>query len=55
MKIIHVLKTEPKEFVRKVIESHAGAHEVRVFELYRGFDPDELLREIEKAEKVFCW
>ncbi|MDA8326692.1 MAG: hypothetical protein M0033_10805 [Nitrospiraceae bacterium] len=55
MKIVHVLKTEPGAFVRKVIEAHMRENEVRVFELYKGSDPDELLRAVEGAEKVFCW
>ncbi len=55
MIIVHILKTEPGEFVRKVIEAHVKENEVRVFELFRGFDPDELLRAVEAAGKVFCW
>ena len=55
MKIVHILKREAGPFARRVIEAHQGANEVKVFELFRGFDPEELLLALEEAEKVFCW
>ncbi|MDA8387798.1 MAG: hypothetical protein M0Z58_03905 [Nitrospiraceae bacterium] len=55
MKIVHVLKREPGPFAERVIEAQARGNEVRVFELFRGFDPHELLLALEEADKVFCW
>ncbi len=55
MKIVHILKKEPGAFDKKVIETHKKDNEVIVFELFREFDPDALLKAVEEAEKVFCW
>ncbi|MDA8169558.1 MAG: hypothetical protein M0Z59_07665 [Nitrospiraceae bacterium] len=56
MKIVHVLKTEPDDLAKGVIEAHKKANDVRVFELYRGlFNAEELLEEMERADRVFCW
>ena len=55
MKIVHILKKEPREFDKRIIEAQKKDNDVRVFQLFREFDPDELLKAVEEAEKVFCW
>lgn len=55
MKIVHILKREPSPLTTRVIEAQAQENEVRVFELFKEFDPGELLAAVEEAEKVFCW
>ena len=55
MKIVHILKREPGPLAAQVIESQTRENEVRVFELFKGFDPHQVLAAVEEADKVFCW
>lgn len=55
MKILYVLKSEPDETVKKLIETQRAGNEIKVLELYSGFSAAELLEDVEKAEKVICW
>ena len=59
MKIVHILKKEPGAFDKRIIEAQKNMKdtEIKVFELFKeeNFDPDELLKAVEEAEKVFCW
>ncbi len=56
MKILHVLKSEPDEVIKRLMEPTYEGNEVRQFELYRGdVDYDELVKQVFEHDKVPCW
>ncbi len=55
MKIIHILKKEPEESVKTIIQEHMKDHDVRVILLYKDKDYNAIVDLIEKADKIFSW
>ncbi len=57
MKILHILKREPSETERKIIDIHSKSNEITVFKLYSNdaFSYDDLLKKVAEHDKVFCW
>lgn len=56
MKILHILKEEPDESIRKIIEVQSKNNEVKTIELYRGnVNYEELVDLIFQYDKVICW
>ena len=56
MKILHVLKSEPDEIIKKLMGSFAESSEVQEFEMYKGdVDYDKLIKLVFDSDKVICW
>lgn len=56
MKILHILKEEPDESIKKIIEVQSRSNEVKTVELHRGnVDYAELVDLIFQHDKVICW
>lgn len=55
MKILHILKTEPEESIKKIIEEHKKDHDVDVLSLTDYKDYRMIVGIIEKADKVITW
>ncbi|MCL4428877.1 MAG: hypothetical protein M1276_07835 [Deltaproteobacteria bacterium] len=57
MKILHILKREPSETERTIIDIHSKSNEITVFKLYSddAFSYDDLLKKVAEHDKVFCW
>jgi hypothetical protein len=56
MKVLHILKQEPSDTIKKIIETHSKENEVKIVELYKG-EPNykELVDLIFNYDKVICW
>ncbi len=57
MKILHILKREPSDTEKKIIDVHSKSNKVSIVRLYEegGFTYDDLIKKIGESEKVFCW
>ncbi len=55
MKILEILRSEPNEAVKKIIEVHKQENDVEVFELYNNKDYSALVDKIFEADKVISW
>lgn len=56
MKVLHVLKSEPDEVIRKLMEPWSEENEVQQFEMFRGnVDYDKLVELVFEHDKVICW
>jgi hypothetical protein len=56
MKILHILRSEPSDLVRRFIAAMSRGEGTREFPLHRGaVDYDELVREIFQSDRVICW
>lgn len=55
MKILHILKAEPEDSVKKIIEEHKKDNDVEVINLGSNKDYDLIVELIEKADKVIVW
>ncbi len=56
MKILHILKIEPDETVKKIIEEHKKTDAVTIVELYKkDKNYEEIINLIEKSDRVFTW
>ncbi len=55
MKILEILRSEPSDVVKKIIEIHKQEHDVEVFELYKNKDYSTLVDKIFEADKVISW
>lgn len=55
MRILHILKTEPEDSVKKIIEEHRRYHNVDVLSLTDYKDYSMIVEFIEKADKVMVW
>ncbi len=53
--MLHILKKAPGPEVLSLIDGHKKTHEVTVIDLRLPFSPEEVLKRVEEAEKVFCW
>ncbi len=55
MKILYVLKREPSESVRKIIEVQSRGNEVKVLKLGEVADYKNLVEDVFGSDKVICW
>lgn len=55
MKILHILKTEPEDSVKKIIEEHRKGNDVEVLSMNGNKNYDLIVEFIEKADKVIAW
>lgn len=56
MKLLHILRSEPDELVRRFIEAMSLGKTARKVPLFGGrVDYDQLVKDIFEAEKVICW
>jgi hypothetical protein len=56
MKHLHILRSEPDELVRRLIQGMSPGQGDREVPLYRGpVDYDQLVRDIFQYDKVICW
>lgn len=55
MKILHILKREPGESVKKIIEEHRKGNDVEIINMDRNKDYAFIVELIEKADKVIAW
>jgi hypothetical protein len=56
MDLLHILRSEPDELVRRFIEAMSKGKAVREVPLFGGKpDYDQLVKDIFEAEKVICW
>lgn len=56
MKILHILRKEPSETVKKIIELQKNGNDVRVVELYKDrVNYSELLNLIFECDRVISW
>ncbi len=56
MKLLHVLKSEPDEIIKTLMESLSEGNEVQQFDLYKGeVDYDKLVEQVFEHDKVVCW
>jgi hypothetical protein len=56
MKVLEILRSEPDENVKKIIDIHSEGNEVKVVKLYEG-EPNygELIDLIFSHDRVICW
>jgi hypothetical protein len=56
VKVLEVLKSEPDDNVKKIIDIHSKDNDVKVVKLYEG-EPDyaTLVEDIFSYDKVICW
>jgi len=55
MKLLHVLKSEPDEIIKTLMEPLSEGNEVQQFDLYKGeVDYDKLVEQIFEHDKVIC-
>lgn len=56
MKVLEVLKSEPDDNVKKIIDIHSKDNDVKIVKLYEG-KPDyaALVDDIFSYDKVICW
>lgn len=56
MKILHLIKSEPSEMVKKIIETHSSDNEVKVVDLSKKeLTYDAIIDEIDSSDKVMSW
>jgi hypothetical protein len=56
MTILHILRSEPSELVRRLIQGMSRGHGSQEVPLYQGsVDYDRLVKDIFQADRVVCW
>jgi hypothetical protein len=55
MKILHIVKQEPDETVRKIIEEHSKNGVVTVIDLRQDKDYARIIGLVEASDAVLCW
>lgn len=56
MTFLHILRSEPDEVSRSLIQGLAGAGTNRTVSLYgESVDYDQLVRDIFQSDRVICW
>jgi hypothetical protein len=56
MNLLHILRSEPDDLVRRLIDGMSRGKTAREVPLHRGkVDYDQLVKDIFEAEKVICW
>lgn len=54
--ILHILRSEPEELVRRFVKALSQGKNAREVPLYGGrVDYDQLVKDIFEADKVICW
>ncbi len=55
MKVLEILRSEPSDRVKEIIEVHKKEADVEIFELYKNKDYAQLVDKIFEADKVISW
>lgn len=55
MKVLYILKGEPDDTVKRLIEVQKRENEVKVLRLEKGISYDELVDDIFNYDKVISW
>lgn len=55
MKVLYILKGEPDETVKKLIDAHSKSNKVEVVVLAKGISYDGLVDDIFNYDKVISW
>jgi len=55
VKILHLLREEPRPSELEIIEAHGEEHEITVINLDDTPDYRVVLRKIEESDRVFSW
>jgi hypothetical protein len=56
MKLLHILRSEPNELVRRFIQGMSRERASQEVPLYRGpVDYDRLVKDIFESDRVICW
>ena len=56
MKVLHLLKSEPDETARKIMEIHKAENDVKVIDLTKGdFSYESIIEDIFSYDKVISW
>ena len=56
MKLLHVLKSEPDEVIKKLMKASSEGNDVQQFELFaKDVDYDKLVELIFENDKVISW
>jgi hypothetical protein len=55
VRILHILKTEPEESVKKIIEEHKKDNDVEVIDIRINNDYYQIIKLIEWSDKVISW
>lgn len=56
MKVLHILKSEPDDTIKKLMAPLSEGNEVQRFEMYKGtVDYDKLVELVFDNDKVVCW
>ena len=56
MKILHIIRSEPDDFVRSLVQDSFAGHEVEQVRLDQAdVDYDALVQSVFESERVLCW
>lgn len=55
MKVLYILKGEPDETVKGLIDTHSKSNEVKVVKLAKGISYSDLVDDIFSHDKVITW
>ncbi|MGW8271774.1 MAG: hypothetical protein ACWGN7_00140 [Thermodesulfovibrionales bacterium] len=55
MKILYLLKQDPDATLSTIMEVHRRNHEVTVIDLRSDSDYDQIVAQIETADKIISW
>ncbi len=56
MTLLHILRSEPDDLVRKLIQKMSAGKGNREVPIYRGpVDYDQLVKDIFQSDRVICW
>ncbi len=56
MKVLHVLKSEPDEITKILMEPLSEGNNYQQFAMYKGaVDYDKLVKLVFESDKVICW
>jgi len=56
MDLLHILRSQPDELVRRLVDGLSKGKKVREVPLYEGRpDYDQIVKDVFEAEKVICW
>jgi hypothetical protein len=55
MKVLYILKQDPDETFKKIMEVHENANDTDVFDIRKDKDYSRLVELIEDSEKIISW
>lgn len=55
MKTLYLLKQEPDETLKKIIEEHKKTNDVKIIDIRKNKNYDEIVDSIFAADKVISW